>query len=123
MSLSNVISPTAQGLEPRLLHLLQTHLDTFIKWDIVRHFHEQPHLTHTAAQLARVLGRDERVIVPELLQLTRTGLLNAEEMADTRVFTYTDNLDTRALVADFFSACQDRRFRVQAICHVIRGLR
>ncbi len=123
MSLPNIISPSTQTLEPRLLHLLQTHLDTFIKWDIVRHFHEQPHLTHTAAQLARVLGRDERVIVPELLQLTRTGLLSTQEMADMRLFTYTDDLDMRTLVADFFSACQDRRFRVQAICQVIRGLR
>ena len=89
----------------------------------MRHFHKHPHATATAAQLARELGRDARVLQPELMQLARAGLLNVEELANMRLFTYTDNLDTRALVADFFAACQNRRFRVQAIYHVIRRLR
>ncbi len=110
-------------IEPRLLELVQTRLDTFIKWDIMRHFHTRPHLTVTAEQLARELGRDVRVLRPQLQQLARGGLLSVEELADMRLFTYTDNLDTRALVKDFFVACHDRRFRVHAIYQVIRGLR
>ncbi len=122
MSKANAVLPS-QKIEPRLLELVQTRFNTFIKWDVMRHFHTHPHATLTAEQLARVLGRDVRVLVPELRQLARDGLLNIEELANIRLFTYTDNSDTRALVADFFTACQDRRFRVHAIAHVIRGLR
>ena len=123
MSRSQTVSLPAPKSQARLLELVQTRFNTFIKWDIMRHFHAQPHATVTAAQLARTLGRDERVLKPELMQLVRAGLLHVEELADMRLFTYTDNPDMRALVAEFFAACQDRRFRVQAICHVIRGLR
>ncbi len=123
MPSSAVRTRSGQELEPRLLELVQTHLNTFIKWDIMRHFHQYPHTTTTTAQLARALGRDARVLEPELAQLARAGLLETEELADMRLFTYTDNSDTRALVADFFKACRDRRFRVQAIYHVIRRLR
>ena len=123
MSSSGVVTRPTQELEPRLLDFVQTQLNTFIKWDIMRHFHRYPHTTATTAQLARELGRDARVLGPELMQLARAGLLNAEELADMRLFTYTDNSDTRALVTDFFTACQNRRFRVQAIYHVIRRLR
>ncbi len=111
-----------QGVEPRLLEFVRTRLDTFIKWDIMRHFHTHPHLTLTAEQLARALGRDVRVLKPELRQLAQAGLLEVEDLADMRLFTYTDNAETRALVADFFKACQDRRFRIHAIYQVIRGL-
>ncbi len=123
MPSSGVITPPDSKLETQLLELVQTHLDTFVKWDIMRHFHKLPHATTTVAQLARELGRDARVLEPELAQLARVGLLNVEELAHMRLFTYTDSLETRALVADFFAACQNRRFRVQAIYHVIRRLR
>ena len=123
MPSSGVVTLSGPELEPRLLNFVQTQLNTFIKWDIMCHFHRHPHTTATAAQLARELGRDVRVLAPELMQLARAGLLNAEELADMRLFTYTDNSDTRALVTDFFTACQNRRFRVQAIYHVIRRLR
>ena len=119
----NAATLLAQELEPHLLELLRTHLDSFLKWDVMRLFHTRPHLTLTAAQIARELGRDVRVLEPALAQLVRGGLLEAQALAEMTLFTYTDDEAIRAWVGEFFTACQERRFRVLAIYAIIRTLR
>lgn len=111
------------NIDPRLLELIQTRINSFIKWDLVRFFHENPHTTDTAANIARYTGRDARIVEPELIQLAHDGVLVIEQLPDMRVFTYTENAALRALIADFLEQCKDRQFRVKAIYHVIRSLR
>ncbi len=60
-------------MDPRLLELIQTRINSFIKWDLVRFFHDNPHTTDTADSIARYTGRDVRTVEPELLQLARDG--------------------------------------------------
>lgn len=55
-----------EDIDPRLLDLLRTRVNTFIKWDVVRFFHANPHTADTADNLARYIGRDVRVVEPEL---------------------------------------------------------
>ncbi len=111
------------NIDPRLLELIQTRINSFIKWDLVRFFHENPHTTDTAANIARYTGRDPRIVEPELIQLAHDGVLVIEQLPDMRVFTYTESASLRALIADFLEQCKDRQFRVKAIYHVIRSLR
>ncbi|MBN2305303.1 MAG: hypothetical protein JXQ72_12530 [Anaerolineae bacterium] len=110
-------------MDPGLLDLIKNQINSFIKWDLVRFFHDNPHTTDTADSIARYTGRDVRTIEPELLQLARDGILQMEDLAGMRVFTLTGDEPTRALIQDFIAACDDRQFRVKAIYHVIRGLR
>jgi hypothetical protein len=110
-------------MDPRMLDLIRVRINTFIKWDLVRFFHENPHTNDTAENIARYTGRDVRIVEPELVQLAADEMLEMEELPDMRVFTYTEDPDLRALVADFLAQCEDRQFRVKAIYHVIRNLR
>lgn len=110
-------------MDPRLLELIQTRINSFIKWDLVRFFHENPHTTDTAENIARYTGRDIRTVEPELMQLARDGVLESEDLADMRIYMFTDDAELRQLVATFIKACDDRQFRVKAIYHVIRSLR
>lgn len=112
-----------EDIDPRLLDLLRTRVNTFIKWDVVRFFHANPHTADTADNLARYIGRDVRVVEPELRQLTQAGVLEAETLADLRVYTLTADAGTASLIDSFVRACDDRQFRVKAIYHVIRSLR
>lgn len=110
-------------MDPRLLELIQSRINSFIKWDLVRFFHENPHTTDTADSIARYTGRDVRTVEPEMLQLARDGVLDMEDLSGLRVYTLTSDPDTRDLLKHFIAACDDRQFRVKAIYHVIRNLR
>ncbi len=110
-------------MEPKLLTFLQTKVNSFVKWDLVRFFHNNPHTTDTAENIARYAGRDARTIEAELAQLEQSGVLEREQLGDMIVYTLTRDADTRALIARFVEACSDRAFRVKAIYHVIRGMK
>jgi predicted transcriptional regulator len=106
-----------------LLDLIQTRVNSFIKLDLVRFFHDNPHTTDTADSIARYTGRDARTVEPELVQLARDGVLEMEDLTGMRVYTLTADSDVRDLIRRFIQACDDRQFRVKAIYHVIRNLR
>lgn len=110
-------------IDPRLLELIRTRINSFIKWDLVRFFHDNPHTADTADSIARYTGRDLRIVEPELLQLARDDVLEVEELAGMRIYTLVEDRDTLNLIASFIRACDDRQFRVKAIYHVIRSLR
>jgi predicted transcriptional regulator len=110
-------------MDPRLLELIQKRVNSFIKWDLVRFFHDNPHTTDTADSIARYTGRDVRTVDPELLQLAQDGVLEMEDLSGMRVYTLTHDPEVRDLIARFIQACDDRQFRVKAIYHVIRSLR
>jgi len=110
-------------MDPRLLNLIQNRINSFIKWDLVRFFHDNPHTTDTADSIARYTGRDVRTVEPELIELAQDGLLHMEELSGMRVFTLATDPEIRQLIQSFIVACDDRQFRVKAIYHVIRNLR
>ncbi len=111
------------AIDPELLELIQTRINSFIKWDLVRFFHENSHTTDTADNIARYTGRDVRIVEPELLQLAHDGVLEIDQLPDMRVYTYAADDDLRKLIGEFLKRCEDRQFRVKAIYHVIRSLR
>jgi hypothetical protein len=119
----DIATSLMDDMDPRLLELIQTRINSFIKWDLVRFFHDNPHTTDTADSIARYTGRDVRTVEPELIQLARDGVLQMEDLAGLRVFTLVSNSEMRQLIGSFIAACDDRQFRVKAIYHVIRSLR
>jgi hypothetical protein len=110
-------------MDPRLLELIQARINTFIKWDLVRFFHDNPHTADTAESIARYTGRDVRAVEPELLALARDEVLHMEELPGMRVYSLSADAEVRHLIDSFIVACDDRQFRVKAIYHVIRSLR
>ncbi|MBN1286741.1 MAG: hypothetical protein JXB47_15185 [Anaerolineae bacterium] len=110
-------------MDPDLLEFLQTKVNSFIKWDLVRFFHNNPHTTDTADNIARYAGRDARTIEAELAQLAKADILVREQLGELFVYTLTADAQMRDLIARFVAACNEREFRVKAIYHVIRGMK
>jgi hypothetical protein len=110
-------------MDPRLLDFIRTKVNSFIKWDLVRFFHDNPHTTDTAEGIARYTGRDLRSVEPELHELCASGVLQETDLDDITVYTLATDAETRRLINKFILACDDRQFRVKAIYHVIRGMR
>ena len=109
-------------MDPRLLEFIRTRVNTFIKWDLVRFFHDNPHTTDTAENIARYTGREMSAIENDLNELVESGVLQRADVAGLTVYTLATDDEVRDLINRFILACNDRQFRVKAIYHVIRGM-
>lgn len=110
-------------MNPQLLEFLQTKVNSFVKWDLVRFFHDNPHTTDTADNIARYAGRSAETIRSELTELTQDGVLEENQLGDMAVYSLAPDPETRQLLDQFVKASDDRQFRVKAIYHIIRGTR
>jgi predicted transcriptional regulator len=110
-------------MDPQLLEFLQTKVDSFVKWDLVRFFHDNPHTTDTAENIARYAGRGVETIRSELSELAQSGILEENKLGDMIVYSLAPDRHIRELLQQFVKASDDRQFRVKAIYHIIRGTR
>ena len=122
---------TGQGLvgrlmadmDPALLDFLQTKVTSFVKWDLVRFFHDNPHTTDTAENIARYAGREVEQIRTELAELAVSGILEESRLGDMVVYSLVLDPEIRTLLDLFAQASDDRQFRIKAIYYIIRGTR
>lgn len=110
-------------MDPDVLDFLKTTVNSFVKWDLVLFFHENPNTTDTADNIARYIGRDASAIQGELDELVTSGVLARHTTSALVVYTLTDDAQLRERIRHFVSASDDRQFRVKAIYHLIRGAR
>lgn len=123
MTQMDTASQIMDDMDPLLLEFIQSRVNSFIKWDLVRFFHDNPHAADTADNIARYIGRDARTIETELKGLVRAGVLQQNQVSGVYVYALTNDRKVRELVGNFVVACNDRQFRVKAIYHVIRAMR
>ena len=85
---SNDLAARLMGdMAPQLLEFLKTKVNSFIKWDLVRFFHENPNTTDTAENIARYAGRDVAIIEVELDELVGAGVLERQRIGDLQVYS------------------------------------
>ena len=106
----------------RLLDFVRHQVDTFVKWDLVRFFHDNPYAANTAENIARVAARDPRAVEKAMDELVASGILEANTVSSARIYRFVKDQQVRDLVDSFVLACDNRDFRVKAINQVIEGL-
>ncbi|RME99922.1 MAG: hypothetical protein D6768_14010 [Chloroflexi bacterium] len=110
-------------MDPVLLDFVKTRVNSFIKWDLVRFFHENPNTADSVENIAHYAGRNASAVAPELEDLVNSGIMEKRMQGDTPIYSLTQNEDMRKLIDEFITACEDRHFRVKAVYHIIRGMR
>ncbi|MFZ5916777.1 MAG: hypothetical protein ACOYZ7_07585 [Chloroflexota bacterium] len=110
-------------MDPRLLDFVKTKVNSFIKWDLIRFFYENPNTTDSADNIAMYAGRNVSAVEPELEELVEGGVMERRQLDDLAVFSLASDSEMRKLVDEFVLACEDRHFRVKAVYHIIRGMR
>jgi hypothetical protein len=115
-------SPGTNPTDINWYDFLRNKINSFIKWDLVRFFHHNPHTRDTADNLARYTGRDAKTVERELNELAAVDVLKIETVGAIKIYQFSDNAEIRRLIKAFMEACQDREFRVKAIHHVILGM-
>lgn len=109
-------------MSPILLEFLRDKVNSFVKWDLVRFFHDNPHTRDTVENLARYIGRDVKSIERELSDLVKVQVLDGDVESGVTVYRLVDDPTVLQLISKFIEACHDREFRVEAIHHVIRQM-
>lgn len=120
---SDLAARLMEDMDNRLLDFLKNQVNSFVKWDLVRFFHENPNTADTADNVARYAGRDPSAIEQELNDLVESGVLHCELVGEMTVYSLATDQEMRELINQFVLACDDRQFRVKAIYHIIRGMR
>ena len=110
-------------MDPALLDFVKTKVNSFVKWDLVRFFHENPHTADTVENIAKYAGRNVTAVGPELDELVESGIMKKSMLGDTAVYALETDEEMHTLVDKFILACEDRHFRVKAVYHIIRGMR
>ena len=110
-------------MDPPLLDLVKTKVNSFIKWDLVRFLRENPNTADTAENIAKYVGRNAATVEPELHELVDAEIMDVKTVDGLPVYSLTANASTRELLDRFITACEDRHFRVKVIYHIVRGMR
>ena len=109
-------------IDTAILEFLRDKVDSFVKWDLVRFFHDNPHTRDTAENIAHYTGRDARTIERELQGLVKANVLTTKAVSGVQVYSLVQEKTTRQVIDNFINACHDRQFRVEAIQYMIKGM-
>lgn len=123
MTHSDTMINTPTELDSRMLEFVRDKVNSFVKWDLVRFFHDNPYAADTAESIARYTGRDASAIPEELGELEKAGVLRGQEVSGRKIYSLAADGQMRELISKFVLACDDRKFRIQAINHVIHSMR
>lgn len=116
-------SPAAADMPSQWQEFIETKLDSFVKWDLIRFFHDNPHIQDTAESIAKSVARDKATTARHLNGLVEADVLSVTQRGSACIYQLTDSAETRAMVRDFMDACLDRDFRAQAIHYLIHNVR
>lgn len=107
-------------MDPELLAFLETYVDSFIKWELLRFFCENPHTMDTAENIARYAGWSAQDIEPELEGLTHYGIIQEKTVGEIKIYVLNPDEKLREKLEKFTQASNDREFRRKAIYHLVR---
>jgi hypothetical protein len=110
-------------MDSRLLDFIKNKVNSFIKWDLVRFFYENPHTTDSVENIAKYAGRSTAAVQSELEELVESGVMEMQLVEGLSVYSLVSDEEMRRLIEQFILACEDRHFRVKAVYHIIRGMR
>jgi hypothetical protein len=120
MRREDLTARVVKDMDPELFDFLTTYVDSFIKWDLLRFFHENPHTMDTSENIARYAGRTAEDVQTELRDLASQGLLVEMPMEDMRVYMLKADPGIRTRLQQFVEATQDQEFRRKVIYHMVR---
>jgi hypothetical protein len=84
-----------------LLVFIERYANDLLKWDLISFFARNPDLYDTADNVARFIGRNPRVIRPELGDLVVLGVLEWDSLGSDHIYYLTQRPGLRTLALKF----------------------
>ncbi|GAB4569762.1 MAG: hypothetical protein Kow0077_02800 [Anaerolineae bacterium] len=120
---NTTVARVIDGDEPQLHQFVRMQMNSFLKWDLVRFFHENPQVLALPAQVAAQTGREQQLIQPVLEEMAAQGMLRRQPQPGSGESYYGLTTDQAIcnLLDRLFEALNDRAFRIKAVYTVIRA--
>ncbi|MEJ5186101.1 MAG: hypothetical protein WHT46_03360 [Candidatus Geothermincolales bacterium] len=112
-----------ENIDPRVEKFVEEYLDSFIAWDLILFFHENPYAVGTPSSLALSIGRLGSDIEPHLERLVEKGVLSREEKtgdAEEAIYSYRPTPEFEKMVMEFKRALRDRASRLIIVSKVLQ---
>jgi len=84
-----------------LLVFIERYANDLLKWDLISFFARNPDLYDTADNVAHRIGRNSRVIRPELGDLVMLGVLEWDSLGGDHIYYLTQRPGLRTLALKF----------------------
>ena len=88
---------------------LLAHLDSFLKWELLRFLHSNPDTAATVEELARYTGRDETELKPAVRALASAGIVQQKELSTGNKYSLTKDDTMRQLINHLVRSYLDDR--------------
>lgn len=112
-----------ENLDPQVGSFVEEYVDSFITWDLILFFHENPYTIGSSSSIAMSIGRLGSDIEPYLEKLADKGILSHEfragDGADT-IYAYKPEPDFEKMVMEFKRALKDRASRLIIVSKVLQ---
>lgn len=111
-----------QGVDAETLDFIQKYLTTYTKWEVLKHFSENPNIVESPRGFARKLGKELRQVSEAFKSLARAGLLSNGRDSEDAGCSLTANeaqRNTLRKIAD--SARLNNRFRLLLNYHITKA--
>lgn len=112
-----------ENIDPRVEKFVEEYLDSFITWDLLLFFHENPYTVGTPSSIALSIGRLGSDIEPYLEKLVEKGVLTKEERGGEggeALYSYRPSPEFEKTVMEFKRALRDRASRLIIVSKVLQ---
>ncbi len=113
-----------RNVDPETLDFIQKYLTSYMKWEVLRYFSENPSAAETPRSFARRLGKDVRQIAEAMKSLARSGILSDGNGNGSGDGTYTLSAresDRATLQRIAETARANNRFRLLLNYHITKA--
>ncbi|MBN1486439.1 MAG: winged helix-turn-helix transcriptional regulator [Anaerolineae bacterium] len=120
---NDLIARMMDDMQEDLIVFIKDNVDSFVKWDLIRFFYENPHTIDSVENIARYTGRSPGAVQGELAELATHGLLEENKVGRMAVYALSSDPKVRQQIADFIQASNDPKFRPKIIFHLLKGMK
>lgn len=112
-----------ENLDPQVGAFVEEYIDSFISWDLILFFHENPYTVGSPSSIAMSIGRLGSDIEPYLERLSDKGILVREyrgQGGTETIYAYKPEPDFEKMVIEFKRALKDRASRLIIVSKVLQ---
>lgn len=110
------------GIDQEAAGRLLPHLDSFVKWELLRFLHDNPDLEAAIEDLARYTGRDETELKPAARALHAAGLFRQGEGEFGYTYSLTSDERLRRQIDQLVEGfVADRLVRLSISSHILKA--
>lgn len=112
----NPFGPEKEKIED----FLKQYLDSFITWDLLLFFYNNPSTSETLSSLSVRLGRNEDEVLPTLHSMTAKGILEKKKDGAGEIYCYFPGAELQKKIEEFVQALESRDKRLAILTHVLQ---